>query len=110
MRSGPERFRSGQLASVTRMRPFERVGSASRSMGMSTLVYWGIDGESCVTIWIAMGGPAGSVCCAMAGCARRPSDRTATIRDSLIDMKASPGSAGRYVKWRARETASAGAS
>ena len=48
--SGPVRLRSGQLASVTEMRPPERCGSFSRSIGMSTRVYCGMVGESCVTI------------------------------------------------------------
>src|SRR4051812_11895001 len=68
--SGPLRLRSGQLASVTEMRPPERLGNSSRSIGMSTRVYCGMVGESCVTIWIATGGPAGSSC-ANAGPAAR---------------------------------------
>ena len=44
------------------MRPPLRFGSSSRSIGMSTRVYCGMVGESCVTMVIATGGPAGSSC------------------------------------------------
>ncbi len=60
--SGPVSARSGQLASVTEMRPPLFCGMPSRSIGISTLVYCGIDGESCVTMVMLTAGPGGRLC------------------------------------------------
>ena len=63
--SGPVSARSGQLASVTAIRPPLFCGMPSRSIGMSTLVYCGIDGESCVTMVMLTVGPGGKLCAAV---------------------------------------------
>jgi hypothetical protein len=80
------RLRSGQLASVTWMRPPLRCGMPSRRRGMSTRKYCGIVGESCVTMVTLIGGPGGtswaSADMPADAVARRPANHRTNVMES----------------------------